>query len=57
MTRQLTFESSFDDEVDDFSFSDDETEEDEFDMPKKKVSKRCPVCQEKGCLGDCADLD
>ena len=60
MTKQITFESSFDDsDIDDFSFADDIDDDDELELgfSKRKPTKRCLICQEKNCGGDCADLD
>lgn len=58
MKRELTFETSFEQDTDDFSqgFEEDSDDmEEEFGFKNKKT-KRCPVCQQKGCRGTCVDF-
>lgn len=57
MTREVTFESSFD-EGDDFveeSFALDDEEDEVYSAPKR--GRGCPICGAKSCRQDCFDMD
>lgn len=57
MTREVTFQSSFD-EGDDFveeSFALDDEEDEVYLAPKR--GRGCPICGAKSCRQDCFDMD
>ena len=59
MAKEITFESSFDSDSDDFieeSFALDNEEEMEY-TPRSYRGKGCPICAAKTCRRDCFDLD